>query len=148
MLNSFKIWLILTLISWGARWWSSTRLSLSWRWASILWMTGRWTSLKSWWSILSHLLHFGYIISRHIWIYGHTFISLCHAFTSQSSLKLIISECISRNTIIMINIKNNFTYSGSLYNTFNALFKVLKTSYKAFLLSVILAGSPNADERL
>jgi len=38
--------------------------------------------------------------------------------------------------------------SGSLYNTFNALFKVLKTSYKAFLLSVILAGSPNADERL
>jgi hypothetical protein len=48
----------------------------------------------------------------------------------------------------MINIKNNFTYSGSLYNTFKALFKVLKTSYKAFLLSVILAGSPNADERL
>ena len=40
------------------------------------------------------------------------------------------------------------TYSGSLYNTFKALLRVLKTSYNAFLLSVILAGSPKADERL
>jgi len=133
---------ILTLISGAARRWSSSRLSLSWRWTSILWMTRRWAS------ILSHLLHFCKIVSWHIWIHCHTFISLCHAFASQNSFKLIISECISRNTKKKNLFIKKMTYSGSLYNTFKALLRVLKTSYNAFLLSVILAGSPRADERL
>ena len=43
--------------------------------------------------------------------------------------------------------KYDDTYSGSLYKTFNEFFKVLRTSVKAFLLSVILCGSPRAAER-
>jgi hypothetical protein len=36
------------------------------------------------------------------------------------------------------------TYSGSLYNTLIEFFNVFATSVRAFLLSVILAGSPRA----
>jgi hypothetical protein len=36
------------------------------------------------------------------------------------------------------------TYSGSLWRTLMEFFKVFKTSVSAFLLSVILAGSPKA----
>lgn len=37
--------------------------------------------------------------------------------------------------------------SGSLWSTFREFFSVVNTSVKAFLLSVILAGSPRVDER-
>ena len=39
------------------------------------------------------------------------------------------------------------TYSGSLWSTLSEFLSVERTSVSAFLLSVILAGSPNVEER-
>lgn len=39
------------------------------------------------------------------------------------------------------------TYSGSLYNTFNEFFNVASTLVRAFLLSVMFAGSPSVPDK-
>lgn len=48
---------------------------------------------------------------------------------------------------VNLDISLIFTYSGSLWSTLREFFKVDSTSDSAFLLSVILAGSPRVDER-